>query len=500
VNRPISHETRLAACELRTPRWRARAVLIVFMFSAMTAACGNAPSKTGGDIGVTAIRATWTGDATTPGGDLMKNIASELESLSNQAIDVTLDELPDADSQVDQDASMIELVRSGGADIAVVRTAAMSTAGAPGFASLQAPFLIEEQATAERVADDPIADEMLATLDQLDLVGLAIAPGGLRHPFGWYSPLIGVDDYADAVINTRPGREVDMLFGALGARTDHSIGQQRTTAATDGTLSGVEVSLQLRFSVGPPLILTSNVVLYTKFDVVIVNRRFFDGLTTSQQTALHDATDAAIPETLASRATESDAFESWCAQTGNVAVAASAPDVDRLRSAVAPMIAELERDPFTKRAIERIRTIADGADAIELGACVGPSLVSVAIDAIGDQHVIDGVWRFEVTEQNLLDAGVPPSEVAKDVGVHTWVLHNGTMSEETSNSRCTGTYAINGSQFSWAFDEINCGGSFRGILERDGDMLRFKIDESTPDGPFFAGTFVGGFTRVGDVP
>jgi TRAP-type C4-dicarboxylate transport system substrate-binding protein len=465
-----------------------------------TAACGNAPNKTGGDIGSATVRATWTGDANTPGGDLMNNIASELETRSNRAIDVILDELPDADTNRDQDASMIELVRSGGVDIAVVRTASLSTAGAPGFAALQAPLLIQDQTTAERVAEDPIADEMLASLDQLDLVGLAVVPSGLRHPFGWYSPLIGVDDYTDAVINTRPGREVDMLFGALGSSTDHSVGQERTDAATNGTLNGVEVSLQLRFSVGPPLILTSNVVLYNKFDVVIVNRRFFNGLSTPQQAVLRNAIEAAIPKTLAGRATESDAFDAWCAETGNVAVAATASDIDDLKSAVAPMIADLEHDPFTKRAIDRIRSIADGAEALDLGTCVGPSPVSVAIDASGDQHVIDGMWRFETTAQSLLKAGVPPSEVAKDVGIHTWTFDGGAMWEEASYGPCTGTYAIDGNRFSLALDDVHCGGTFKGLFERDGDDLTLTIDQSTPDGPFFAGVFAGGLTRVGDVP
>ena len=291
-----------------------------------------------------------------------------------------------------------------------------------------------------------------------------------------------------------------MIFDALGATTDHSVGQERTDAATNGVLNGVEVSLQQHFSVGPPLIMTSNVVLYTKFDVVVANKRFFDGLSEAQQTAVSEAVAAAIPETLAGRATEAAAFDAWCAETGNVAVVAQESDVDDLRRAMIPMIAELERDPFTKKAIERIRQLAAGTKPADLGDCKGPDPVSVAIDAVGDQSVIDGTWRFEVTEQNLIDAGVPKLDAAKDVGVHTFVFDNGTLTGETPTIDCFGTYAINGNRFSWAFDPSSCGGNFRGTFARDGDTMTFEIDQSTSDGPFFAGFFRNGLIRIADVP
>jgi TRAP-type C4-dicarboxylate transport system substrate-binding protein len=336
-------------------------LLAVSILCTALASCGSAPSKSGGDVGTATIRAILSGDPpNTPGGDLMEHISSEVGTLSNGAIEVVTDQLAGAESEIDHDGAMIELVREGETDLAVVRAATFSSAGTTRFAALQAPFLIDNQDAAELIANDPIADEMLASLDDLGLVGLAVVPSGLRHPFGWYSPLVGTADYTNATINTRPGREVDMLFDALGATTDHSVGQQRATAATNGELNGIEVSLQLRFSVGPPLIMTANVVLYTKFDIVVVNKRFFEGLTEAQQTVIRDAVAAAIPEALAGRATETAAFEQWCGEIGNVAVLATPSDIDALGQAVAPMIGELERDPFTKRAIERIRQLAAG--------------------------------------------------------------------------------------------------------------------------------------------
>ena len=462
--------------------------------------CGNAPSKAGGSLTAVALRATSTGAADTPGGDLMEAIKAKADALSNGAVKITIGDLADGDSGIDQDGAAIKLVGSGSADIAVVRAAAFSAVGVTDFAALQAPFLIENEQVAESVAADPIAATMLDSVDRLDLVGLAVAPSGLRHPFGWHKPLVGVADYAGATINTRPGVEIDKLFDALGAKTDHSVGVDRSTAAATGELDGVEVSLQQHLSTGPPLIMTADVVLYSKFDVVIVNKKLFNGMNRAQRDVLRAAVTAAIPETIGARQTETAAFADWCAQKGNVAVLASASDVSDLESATTQLIGELESDLFTKKAIGRIRELAAGTGPVELGACAGPVDESVQIEAIGDQRVIDGTWRFEVTAQNLLDAGVPPGEVAKDVGVNTYIFVDGILSAPTLPVPCYGAYKINGNQLSWAFNPDSCGGTFRATFTRDGDEMTFAVDESTPDGPYFAGVFKDGLTRIGDVP
>ena len=475
-------------------------LLAVSVVVVVLTSCGQAPSKSGGNIAVVTVRATSTGESDTPGGDLMEAIKSKAAALSYGAIDVTIGNLADGENGLDQDGAAIKLVRNGGADIAVVRSAAFSMAGVNSFAALQAPFLIDNEQVAESVAADPIGREMLGSLDRIGLVGLAVAPGGLRHPFGWNKRLVGLSDYANATINTRPGLEVDKLFKAFGARTDHSVGQERSTAATDGTLNGVEVSLQQRLSTGPPMIMTANVVLYSKFDVVIVNKKFLNGLSHAQQDAVRNAVTAAIPATLAARPTETAAFADWCAQPGNVALLASASELADLKNAAAPVTADLESDAFTKKAIARIRQLDVGAKPTELEPCRGPQPTSVTIEAAGDQSVIDGTWRIETTLQGLVDVGVSPSDAAKDVGVSTWVLHNGTLSGETPTIPCHGTYKINGNMLSWAFNPDSCGGAFQGTFVRDGDHLTFNVDPAASGGSFFVGFFKGGLTRIGDVP
>ena len=467
--------------------------------------CGGAPSKTGGGLATLTLQTTSTLAPNDPGGDVLEAIKAELSTLSNGAITAVDGGLAGGATSTDNDGDAIRLVTEGTADLAVVRTAAFSAAGLHSFAALQAPFLIEAQKVADAVAADPVAAEMLDTLGTIGLVGLAIAPSGLRHPFGWGKPLLGPSDYAGATINTRPGVEVDELFHALGATTDHSVAEVRSRAATAGTLRGVEVSLQQHFSTGPPLIMATNVVLYSKFDVVIMNRKFYDGLSSAQRDVIRAAVSAAVADAPHARQSEAAAFIAWCHETGNVAVVAGAADLAGLRQAFLPMINDLQRDPSTKRAIARIRELAAGAQPTDLGTCTGPKPTTPTPTptddtAATDQSAIDGTWRNDTTLEDLVSVGVPPAEAEKDVGVKTWVFQNGRLNGTTKTIPCRGSYRLDGNRISWAFDPDSCGGSFTATFTVTGDHMTFVADTSAADGLFFSGYFKGGFTRIGGAP
>ena len=103
------------------------------------------------------------------------------------------------------------------------------TAGAASLKGLQAPFVVTNNQQAAAVAADPIADKAMADLRKIHLVGLALVPGGLRHPFGYGDkPLLGASDYRAATINTRRRRRRHAITAASGCQEDHSIGTERT--------------------------------------------------------------------------------------------------------------------------------------------------------------------------------------------------------------------------------------------------------------------------------
>jgi hypothetical protein len=182
-------------------------------------------------------------------------------------------------------------------------------------------------------------------------------------------------------------------------------------------------------------------------------------------------------------------------------VLADEADVAELKNAARSAIADLESDTFTQRAIARIRDLATGTAAAALTACSGPNFVDSQVVAVGDQNVIDGTWRWETTRQDLLDAGVLPAEVDKDVGVNTFVLHGGELSGDTPTGRCYGTYTINGTRFAWAWVPNGlCGGDFQGTFTRSGDHLTFTFGPGDENDAFYGGVFKGGLVRIGDVP
>ena len=131
---------------------------------------------------------------------------------------------PDMDP-ADEEGAALDVLAAGDADISVIRADRLAEAGADSLAPLQAPLVVTNNEQAAAIAADPVAVDLMSGLADIGLVGIALAPGGLRHTWGYQSPILGPEDYAGAVINTRvAGREPMRCSPRLGATTDHSVG------------------------------------------------------------------------------------------------------------------------------------------------------------------------------------------------------------------------------------------------------------------------------------
>lgn len=478
-----------------TRRSRIWSVLVALLM----ASCTTPTSKFGGDMVPVVLRAGAGSAADGPGGDLLAHLAEEAEQSTNGALHLAVDSALESGG-IDQDLRILQRLQDGELDIGVIRAPTFSSVGLTSFQALQAPFLIDNDELAQRVSADPIAKEMLDRLDTIDLVGLALVPGGLRHPVGWHQPLLSLQDYQGAVINSRPSPDVDRLFAALGASTDHSVGQERITNASRGLLRGLDMSLLIHPSDGAPAALTTNVVLYTQFDVLAIRREAFAGLSSRQRAALEAALTRTVKQTQDSRPAEAAAAHAWCELPGQATVAARPEDLAMLRAAGTVLIDQLRKDAFTARVLDRINSLAVGTRLAELPICAGPPGPSISVSPRGDQRVLDGTWRFDTTSQDLLDAGVPANEVDKDVGVHTYVFRNGRLTGGKQGEHCTGSYVVDDPRFAWSFDPTSCGGSFQATYALEGDHMVLNIDPMTLDGWFFRGYLKNGLVRIGDLP
>ncbi len=84
--------------------------------------------------------------------------------------------------------------------------------------------------------------------------------------------------------------------------------------------------------------------------------------------------------------------------------------------------------------------------------------------------------------------------------MHTYVLHNGRLEGGKEGEYCTGSYAVAGTLFTWAFDPTSCGGAFQATFTIEGDHLLLDIDPRVAGGEFFRGYLKDGLVRIDDAP
>jgi TRAP-type C4-dicarboxylate transport system substrate-binding protein len=184
------------------------------------------------------------------------------------------------------ETGLIKDVRAGKAPLGITASRAFDTVGITSFEALQTPFLIDNVALERNVLDTSIPAKMLTGLRPYGLVGLAILPGPLRRPLGFTRPLLAVSDYKGARIGVRPSGVTADTLRALGAipviqpRSDSDLGA--------AGLAGVEAHA-FAIDTGedvPGAVLTGNVVLEPRPNVIFMNQPAYAALTASQRGVL----------------------------------------------------------------------------------------------------------------------------------------------------------------------------------------------------------------------
>jgi TRAP-type C4-dicarboxylate transport system substrate-binding protein len=440
-------------------------------------ACGEPATRTGAASDPIVLRPA-TGGGPGVGNDVMDLLAAVT---ANGNVQVAKAE--DADQITPGSDRTLELLANGTADIGVVRSGRLVTAGATSLLALEAPLVVSNNEQAAAIAADPIAENAMGDLSELDLVGLALVPGGLRHPFGYgATPLVRASEFRGATINTREDDAgVAAIMAALGATEDHSIGSERTAKAESGAIRGIEVSLQQFAAVDRPAVITTNVTLYAKYDVIVVRKALWSTMSAAQQAALKAAAAEVRVSAPAARGSEASAFDEWCKGAGAGSTQANDADVATFHDALDPVVTSLESDPVAKEIIDRMRALGAGTtDEPSDLTCVGqpPSDQSwMDLQPIGDQTVLDGTWRFTPTEAELVAAGATPSDARNNAQVWevTLVDGTGTATVGAGGHTCTWTFTFAGADV--LFDlgpEEACGGLIAGTYHVEGDMVTFQ--------------------------
>lgn len=475
---------------------RTPAFLLGVVLSAATiaAACAGPPSRIGATADRVVLRTFAVGDAGTHA-DLVRQIVLDT---ATSAVSVRASVVAGGAAE-DEDAAVLEALRDDVVDVAVVRADALAGVGARSLTPLQLP-LIHSRAAAQSLSRAPVAEALMADLAKAGLVAMALAPNGLRHPVGFGSdPMLAPSDYEGALVNTRPGPGVEAIVQALGAASDHSVGDERSTRVSGGALRAIDVSSQLVGAVDGPAAITSNVTLYVRFDVVVLREDAYAALTAPQRGFLEAAVQSAVARVGSVGESEEQMLRRWCDE-GRSVWQASPSQLGEFERVLAPLVDRAKADPSLRPLVESLAAI-DGRFAPEPGLTCRPDVGPHGFAPKGDQQVLDGVWRLELRAQALVDAGLP---IDQNVGVWTFTVRQGLATvDQPSGPDCLSRFTFDGDRLSldWSADGSgSCEGFLVGTYRRSRDTVRvsWRGHPSSSDARFDAAMWSGGLHRVGD--
>lgn len=379
-----------------------------------------------------------------PAADQIEHFAERVQELSEGTIEIEpVWSANDGGPGDDWDQRVARKVIAGELDGALVPARAWDTEGVETFRPLHAPFLVDSHELLAEVISGSLADRMLDGLDGSGVVGLAILPEGLRHPFGVDEPLLGPGDYDGAVLRVPTSATSQALFEALGAQTnDDSLDR----AVHDGVESGLVLK--------PGGIATGNVTFFPKANVLVLNEETMEGLADADREVLVQAAANTLSWAVESFPSESSLAEAFCA-SGGVIVHASDTDVRTLQEATTSVLAAIRADSRENaEALDEITALKGSLPTAEPPPPCGEPPETAAT---GEESVLNGVYRFELSADEIRAAVPSASQHMVDINVGTWTmfLEDGSFRLEhqglTEDTVDEGTYRVEGQRVGFFF-------------------------------------------------
>jgi TRAP-type C4-dicarboxylate transport system substrate-binding protein len=319
------------------------------------------------------------------------------------------------------EAGTLEDVSAGKVDLAWVGARAFDTVGVTSFQALVAPLLIDSYDLQSEVFEQGIPERMLEGVGELDLVGIGVLPGPMRKLLGVSKPYVRPGDFGGQVVGLQDSAVADMTLRALGA-TPRPVPSAAKLDGLDAyeqhlpSIAGNSYNRRAKY-------VTANVNMWPRPLVIVMGKEAFSSLTDEQQSALRDASTAAIAGALeASRAEDEDAAPVLCRRGMTFAVA-SESELAELRTALEPVYAELTADPATKSHIDAIANLkTEIAASAEAPVCASTEPPATA------SPIPDGTYETTLTEADWLKSGV-----REDAGVYTMIFAAGELTILTPN-------------------------------------------------------------------
>ena len=376
-----------------------------------------------------------------------------------QAMDRWGDFAADAEQQV------VRAVAAGQVDLGWAGAGLFDTMGVTSFQALQAPMLIDSYALERAVVASDLPAQMMQGLDRVGVRGLGVLADSLRKPIAVTHPMLNPADWRGITFGTYQSQVKDQAIRALGATPLVAFGSARDQALKDGKLQGFELGLfayhHITLESRAPYV-TANVNLWPQVDVLVANPGRLGALTEQQRGWLRQAAQDTAGRSAALADRDAQLLERAC-QSGARGATASPADLAALRTAFAPVEANLERDPQTKAFIEQIRALKRstpaGAPLVIPAGCTGKAPQQPAANTGTAPTDLKGTYRWTMTKQDALASETEdksPEHLAAFPWTFTMTLKDGTWTlfhrengQPVTDGRAT--YASEGNRISFTW-------------------------------------------------
>ncbi|MEA2247218.1 MAG: C4-dicarboxylate-binding protein DctP [Solirubrobacteraceae bacterium] len=438
--------------------------------------CGGSDKAGGGSDEIT-LRIGTDDTPDRPMGRVIQEFARQAKALSGGSVKVEAVYRAAGEDPDDWDQQVSRMITGGKLDGGVLPARAWDTEGVSTLRALNAPFLVTSEAAVARIVTSPLAAELMSGLDEAGVVGLALMPDGLRHPFGIDKPFRAPEDFRGSGIRSPRSDTVYGLLRALGAEPDDYVGTDHQAEIDAGRLAGAETSFALSSSL-PLKFATGNVTFFPKVNTLVVNTDAWEDLSDEQRNVLRRAAERTRTWAIDDEVPDAEATRSFCERGGRI-VMAKPQQVQALKRAAQPVYAELERDPVTAELVDKLRSAASTvaiADAEAVQPCRAGSSAS-GPPAGGEDAIPEGVYRTELSKDELVDAGLERALAVEYNGVHTIKLEDGKVEDliraDEVAPPCPGEYESSATMLRVRWQPPNCSGGLDAQWTLKGDELTF---------------------------
>ncbi len=384
------------------------------------------------------------------------------------------------------DQQIAKKVRAGTFPLGLVPARAWDELGVRTFEPLTVPFLVSTDAQLDAVVADPAASSMLQGVRRLGVTGLAMFPEAIRHPAGFSTTMVSPSDFAGQSVWAPLSALTYDTFRALGAKPSDIAGPALTIGVAHGEITGAETSIDRLFTLPTPNTITANIPLYAKANVLVISTKAFQSLDGDERAAVRAAADAAVQRIIATRVTDAQQASDLCTAGGTIVIA-STSDLAAVREAVAPVRDRVQADSGVRPILARVAHIVARHPGRSLSKdCGRPVVGAPAARDLVDPGVLNGVWRFTLSREEILGAGLSSEVADRESGVSTIRMDGGTYSWDWTPpigpQTCKGHYQVTKTSVTFREEGDNCGGWSAADYRLDGKQLFFRSGHSLNEG------------------